>query len=493
MKVKSYDLIEKNKRIEIIQLFLDNSSTLFKKANEKVDDCFLLIFSYINSFGDPKKKLIYITNQKRTYIMIVNIPKKDKPSDFAISNVFNFIDDVNKNEEMKVKSYDLIEKNKRIEIIQLFLDNSSTLFKKANEKVDDCFLLIFSYINSFGEQTKEAESKIIDFLIDEKNGINENPSFHLKILRLLNHIYNVGVHRSKALLELIRYAFTHQLGKYILPILQNIDNLLKQYNVPLNSTRDIYKVIGEGLQNLKKGYEAFEYGKKYLASFEDEKEEVIEKSLDYIETIVLDGIKLPQVFELETILDFKCTSTLAKKENTKLTHQLLKIFVNDTLDQFLIFQKNNQSFISQKNLDEQVLLKKIKLLSLSSLATGKKEITFAEISEALKVEEIDVDKWVINAISSEVIDGKLDQFTRTVHIKWALNRVFLQNDWVKLNDSFNNWSHQITILKEVMNESTKVQLQVPYALNKNTSKPIPQNTNPRTKNTKTNNKKKTKN
>ena len=68
-------------------------------------------------------------------------------------------------------------------------------------------------------------------------------------------------------------------------------------------------------------------------------------------------------------------------------------------------------------MEEEALLKKIKLLTLSSLAKGKKEISFSEISVALKVEETQVDKWVINAISSQVIDGKLDQFTKTVHIK----------------------------------------------------------------------------
>ena len=51
---------------------------------------------------------------------------------------------------------------------------------------------------------------------------------------------------------MIKYAFKNKLGKHIFPMIQNIETLLKQ--IPINLAREIYKVIHDGLDSMKKRF-----------------------------------------------------------------------------------------------------------------------------------------------------------------------------------------------------------------------------------------------
>jgi len=62
-------------------------------------------------------------------------------------------------------------------------------------------------------------------------------------------------------------------------------------------------------------------------------------------------------------------------------------------------------------------LKKIRLLSLATLAAQHKEIPYSLISTTLAVEEGEVETWIILAISANILDAKLDQLRRVAIIK----------------------------------------------------------------------------
>lgn len=62
-------------------------------------------------------------------------------------------------------------------------------------------------------------------------------------------------------------------------------------------------------------------------------------------------------------------------------------------------------------------LRKIRLLSLATLAAQHKEIPYSLISTTLAVEEGEVETWIILAISANILDAKLDQLRRVAIIK----------------------------------------------------------------------------
>lgn len=59
----------------------------------------------------------------------------------------------------------------------------------------------------------------------------------------------------------------------------------------------------------------------------------------------------------------------------------------------------------------------MRLLSLASLANGQTEIAFSQIAKTLQIGENEVEIWIINGISDNLISGKMDQLKRIVYIK----------------------------------------------------------------------------
>jgi len=63
------------------------------------------------------------------------------------------------------------------------------------------------------------------------------------------------------------------------------------------------------------------------------------------------------------------------------------------------------------------LLHRIRLLTLATLSCGHSSVSFATIATELKVDESDVDLWVLEAMKEGYIDAKIDELESTVIIR----------------------------------------------------------------------------
>jgi translation initiation factor 3 subunit M len=61
--------------------------------------------------------------------------------------------------------------------------------------------------------------------------------------------------------------------------------------------------------------------------------------------------------------------------------------------------------------------KKIRLLSLASLAAESREIPYELIAQTLQFEAGEVETWVIAAIGAELLDARMDQVRRVVLVR----------------------------------------------------------------------------
>ncbi len=67
---------------------------------------------------------------------------------------------------------------------------------------------------------------------------------------------------------------------------------------------------------------------------------------------------------------------------------------------------------------EEENVRKMRLLTLASLMSGKSSIAYAPIAKALEVAEPEgVESWVVEGIQSGLIEGKMDPLARTVTIQ----------------------------------------------------------------------------
>ena len=128
------------------------------------------------------------------------------------------------------------------------------------------------------------------------------------------------------------------------------------------------------------------------------------------------------------------------KTEEPLLHQLLEIVCGDSLDKYTEFAKAHPDFLKALGVDDEKTFEKMRLLTLATLGTdSEKTSTYSEVAKALRIEVHEVESWVIKAIAAGVVDAKMDQVNGTVVVHRATQRVFNDEQWVRLSSQLKKW------------------------------------------------------
>ncbi|KAL4038019.1 hypothetical protein IC575_001622 [Cucumis melo] len=100
------------------------------------------------------------------------------------------------------------------------------------------------------------------------------------------------------------------------------------------------------------------------------------------------------VISLCDLLDMPAVGQLEKDAKYSLVYQLLKIFLTQRLDAYMEFQAANSSLLKSYGLVHEDCIAKMRLLSL--------------------INDDEVELWVVKAITSKLIDCKMDQMNEVV-------------------------------------------------------------------------------
>lgn len=79
------------------------------------------------------------------------------------------------------------------------------------------------------------------------------------------------------------------------------------------------------------------------------------------------------------------------------------------------FQAAHPGFFAELGLPEEQAMEALRLLTLSAIAGEREVLTYAQVSEALRVPEDEVEYWAILAAKRGVLHAQLNQLERTIH------------------------------------------------------------------------------
>lgn len=126
----------------------------------------------------------------------------------------------------------------------------------------------------------------------------------------------------------------------------------------------------------------------------------------------MEVLKSKENYQYDELFSLPVVKALEKSDAS--VFQLLKIFNNGDLDNFASF---SQSEVSALGLDSDLLRRKISMLTLVSLANQKSELSYAEVTKALKLQnEDEVEYWVITAVGEKLIEAKMDPTAKIITI-----------------------------------------------------------------------------
>jgi len=163
---------------------------------------------------------------------------------------------------------------------------------------------------------------------------------------------------------------------------------------------------------------------------------------------VASALRIPSVYDFDEVL--KSEAVLSLGDHGLL--QLLKIFASGTVAEFTSWTGANGALLSEFDLGQEDLLRKIRSICFASLASSNvgRDITYSQISEALSLPDGEIESCVINVIHSGLVTGKLSQSQRTFHVTRSSVRSFDVPEWQALEKRLLAWKSGLTSVLEVV-------------------------------------------
>lgn len=242
-------------------------------------------------------------------------------------------------------------------------------------------------------------------------------------------------------------------------VLPKIDTFLKLWSVSIDDKRRIYNICYNALKSAGMIEKSFAFNVKLLTLYNGAAEEVLNSVQDETVDVIVQAIRLPKLYRFDTMLELDAVNRFEnlKGSNLCLLFELICIFVREDLAVFRQFREKHEDLLKQYGIDAEVAEEKMRLLTFASLGIDSPDLTYEMIASALQISEDEVEHWVIRAISSGLVDAKINQLKSSVAVYRSTQRWFTREEWQPLSERINIWKENIgdllTVLRETKDKS----------------------------------------
>ncbi|MCJ1436059.1 hypothetical protein MMC27_005437 [Xylographa pallens] len=220
--------------------------------------------------------------------------------------------------------------------------------------------------------------------------------------------------------------------------LKNMDLWVEQWETDEEDQRKLYLSIAEVAEEASEDEQAYLYLLRALRTVSAEEassDEARMLSIRALQAALLHSSHFD--FQDLTALD----SIQALRKSDAVYFELLEIFNAELLDDYNDFTDEHNGWIEEQGLDTSVLYRKMRLLTLASLAasTQSRSLPYQQISRALQIPFEDVEMWVIDVVRAGLVEGKLSQLNQTFLIHRSTYRVFGEKQWTEVQGRLDTW------------------------------------------------------
>lgn len=226
--------------------------------------------------------------------------------------------------------------------------------------------------------------------------------------------------------------------------LKNLDQWIAQWDIEAEEQRQLYLEISQTAEASGETDDSYDYLLKALRTIpadEASSVEAIKLSTQALKAALLH----PTHFDFEDLASLDAIQALKNSDAT--AFELLEIFTSDNFDSFNDFKTEHDGWLAKQELDESVLDRKMRLLTLASLAAHenqKRTLSYTQIAKALSIPEDEVEMWVIDVIRAGLVEGKLSQLNQQFLIHRSTYRVFGEKQWQEVSARLDMWRSSLT-------------------------------------------------
>ncbi|GJE84538.1 PCI-domain-containing protein [Phanerochaete sordida] len=333
---------------------------------------------------------------------------------------------------------------RRRNVLKLVLEQITGLGEGSEKETEGFFNLFFSHFLTLfpidAPETREQLLKLVQ-IISQSNGLAATQ------YRILSNLFNSLPRRSGLRLPvneaLIRAAAAHDELEQLALSLPEIEQWLSEWEVSQEDKSAYLKTLVDTF-----AYDpvvSYQYQLAYVRSLPSSSEAAAD--------LVATALRLPSVFDFDAL--FRLDAVVAAKDND--IYPLLQIFLNDGISEYKAWVAGHADVLAKYNLDQTQLERKIRLLSLTTLAFQNigRDLPYSIIADVLQVPSSEVERWVIDVLRAQLVVGKLSQTSQTFHIVRASARAFEREQWEALEKRLVAWKAGLASVREVVASTQK--------------------------------------
>ena len=255
---------------------------------------------------------------------------------------------------------------------------------------------------------------------------------------LFNTVNADDVVRFYILEQIVKVIRSSNNFESIKPQLKNLDSWLEEWDMDEDKERQLFLELSAAAYEASDQDVAYSYLLRALRTYaadEASQEDARKHSLRALRT----ALQAPTHFDFQDLTALDTIQALRKSD--PVYFELLELFTSDMLDDFSEFKDEHKGWIEGEKLDTAALDRKMRLLTLASLAasTQSRSLPYAQIAQALQIESGDVEMWVIDVIRAGLIEGKLSQLNQQFLVHRSTYRTFGENQWREVAARLDMW------------------------------------------------------
>ncbi|KAL1304850.1 hypothetical protein AAFC00_003775 [Neodothiora populina] len=224
------------------------------------------------------------------------------------------------------------------------------------------------------------------------------------------------------------------------PQLQNLQSWLESWEMDGEDQRKLYLAIADVANDSAEEEQGYQYLLTALRTLQGAEEASSAEARELSLRALKSALQFPTHFDFQDLTSLDSIQALRKSD--PVAFELLEIFNADQLDDFRDFCEANSDFLSSQKLDDDVLERKMRLLTLASLAAGAgqtRTLPYSTIAKALQIPSEDVEMWAIDGIRSGLVEGRLSQSDKSFLVHRATYRVFGEHQWREVASRLDMW------------------------------------------------------
>ncbi|CAG8802157.1 35305_t:CDS:2 [Gigaspora margarita] len=339
----------------------------------------------------------------------------------------------------------LLKENKLEQVFQTFVAATSILLDAPEKEFEAIYNLLIAILKSASPETYPA---LINNSI--KALVHDEHDKAIQKLKVLQNLYNTLEYSSPlrydVFVAILDIATKNDEIETILPQLPRLDTWVKEWSISTEQVRELYLTVSNKLKEAGEIKRSHDFLLKYLATYTSSDDLSVAKSA--ASRAVIEAIQLPEILSFEDLLELDTIQALKNEE----VFELLKVFLSGNLKEYKQFVDTNPGAVEKLGLSNEDNTRKIRLLTLASLASEHvaSEITYQTIAKALEIEEDEVEMWTIDVIRAHLIEAKVNQVRKTILVNRSTYRTFTMNQWQQLSDKLDGWKQSLADILQVI-------------------------------------------